>query len=85
MPSNFILELKNFDVLSIDFMGPFPLSNGYNYILFSVNYVSKWVEEIPSLRNDEAIVCRFLKKNIFSRFGTPRVLISDDVSHFINK
>ena len=27
---------------------------------------------------------KFLKKNIFSRFGTPRVLISDGGSHFCN-
>jgi transposase InsO family protein len=27
---------------------------------------------------------KFLKKNIFSSFGTPRVLISDGGSHFCN-
>lgn len=27
---------------------------------------------------------KFLKKNIFSRFGVPRVLISDEDSHFGN-
>ena len=28
---------------------------------------------------------RFLKKNIFARFGTPRAIISDGGSHFCNK
>jgi transposase InsO family protein len=30
-------------------------------------------------------VRRFFKKIIFSRFGVPRVVISDDGSHFINR
>ena len=32
----------------------------------------------------EQMLVSFLKKNIFSRFGTPRVLISDGGSHFCN-
>ncbi|XP_025647600.1 uncharacterized protein [Arachis hypogaea] len=32
----------------IDFMGPFPNSNGFLYILLAVDYVSKWVEAIPT-------------------------------------
>ncbi|RVW68010.1 Retrovirus-related Pol polyprotein from transposon 17.6 [Vitis vinifera] len=37
-----------FDVWGIDFMGPFPMSFGNSYILVGVDYVSKWVEAIPS-------------------------------------
>ena len=29
-------------------MGPFPPSCGFLYILLSVDYVSKWVEAIPT-------------------------------------
>ena len=32
-----------------------------------------------------ATVSNFLQKNIFTRFGTPRALISDEGTHFINK
>ncbi|RVW76182.1 hypothetical protein CK203_044217 [Vitis vinifera] len=32
----------------LDFMGPFPMSFGHSYILVGVDYVSKWVEAIPS-------------------------------------
>lgn len=46
--------------------------------------MSKWVEAIASPKADRKMVIRFLKKNIFSRFGTPRVLISDGGSHFCN-
>ncbi|XP_049372514.1 uncharacterized protein LOC125837433 [Solanum verrucosum] len=55
------------------------------YILVAVDYVSKCVEASPSLENDGKTIASFLKKNIFSRFGTPRVIISDGGSHFCNK
>ena len=66
-------------------MGPFPPSNGHNYILVAVDYVSKWVEVISCARNDATTVSNFLQKNIFTRFGTPRALITDEGTHFINK
>ena len=71
MPLNPILEIELFDVWGIDFMGPFPNSFGNQYILVAVDYVSKWVEAIPSRTNDNKVVIKFLKENIFSRFGTP--------------
>ncbi|KAK6133005.1 hypothetical protein DH2020_033296 [Rehmannia glutinosa] len=36
-------------------------------------------------RLENQVVMRFLKKNIFTRFGTLRALISDGGSHFVNK
>ncbi|XP_062096547.1 uncharacterized protein LOC133802284, partial [Humulus lupulus] len=52
---------------------------------FSVDYVSKWVEAIACHTNDHKVVLRFLKDNIFSRFGSPRAIISDNGTHFCNK
>ncbi|CAN6583540.1 unnamed protein product [Malus baccata var. baccata] len=85
MPLQNILEVELFDVWGIDFMGPFPTSHGYLYIIVAVEYVSKWVEAIPTRTNDHKVVLSFLKEHIFTRFGTPRALISDGGSHFINK
>ncbi|XP_019236126.1 PREDICTED: uncharacterized protein LOC109216433 [Nicotiana attenuata] len=67
-----------------NFMGPFPPSRGNKYILLAVDYVSKWVEAIALPTNDAMVVAAFVKKNIFSRFGTPRALISDEGTHFCN-
>ncbi|RVW63900.1 Retrovirus-related Pol polyprotein from transposon 17.6 [Vitis vinifera] len=39
--------------------------------------VSKWVEAIPCKHNDHRVVLKFLKENIFSRFGVPKAIISD--------
>ena len=66
-------------------MRPFPPSFGNQYILLAVDYVSKWVEAIAYLRNDANTVVGFIQINILSRFGDPRIIISDKGSHFVNK
>ena len=59
-------------------MGPFPSSFGNMYILLAVDYVSKWVEAIACPIKDAIIVVGFIQRNIFSRFGAPRTIISDE-------
>lgn len=85
MPLQPILEVEIFDVWGIDFMGPFPNSRGYRYILLAVEYVSKWIEAIPTKTNDNKVVIDFLRSNILSRFGIPRAIISDRGTHFCNR
>ncbi|XP_070661948.1 uncharacterized protein [Malus domestica] len=85
MPQVPIFVVEIFDVWGIDFMGPFPSSFGFTYILLAVDYVSKWVEAKATRTNDSKVVADFVKTNIFSRFGMPRVLISDGGSHFYNR
>ena len=85
MKQKFILEVEVFDCWGIDFMGPFPSSYGNKYILFAVDYVSKWVEAVASPTNDAFVVIKLFKSIIFPRFGVPRVVISDGGTHFINK
>ncbi|RVW92962.1 Retrovirus-related Pol polyprotein from transposon 17.6 [Vitis vinifera] len=50
-----------------------------------VDYVSKWVEAIACKHNDHKVVVKFLKENIFTRFGVPKAIISDGGTHFCNK
>ncbi|GJU84237.1 reverse transcriptase domain-containing protein [Tanacetum coccineum] len=52
MPQNAIQVCEIFDVWGIDFMGPFPSSQGNKYILVAVNYLSKWVEAKALPTND---------------------------------
>ncbi|XP_061356384.1 uncharacterized protein LOC133300814, partial [Gastrolobium bilobum] len=85
MPLNNIQEVEIFDVWGMDFMGPFPSSYSNKYILVAVDYVSKWVEAIATPTNDSRVVIAFLRKNIFSRFGVPRAIISDGGTHFDNR
>nr|XP_009619200.1 uncharacterized protein LOC104111245 [Nicotiana tomentosiformis] len=85
MPMNPIQEVEVFGVWGIDFMGPFVSSYGNKYILVAVDYVLKWVEAVALPTNDGKGVIGFSRKNIFTRFGTPREIINDGGTHFCNR
>ena len=80
-----ILEVELFDIWGMDFMGHFPSSFSNLYILLAIDYVSKWVEAIPTRTNDAKVVANFLRSHIFTRFGTPRALITDGGTQLCNK
>nr|GFD22730.1 reverse transcriptase domain-containing protein [Tanacetum cinerariifolium] len=83
MPQNSIQACEIFDVWGIDFMRPFPSSQGNKYILVAIDYLSKWVEAKALPTNDARVVYKILK-SLFARFGTPRAIISDCGMHFCN-
>nr|GEV03508.1 reverse transcriptase domain-containing protein [Tanacetum cinerariifolium] len=83
MPQNAIQLCEIFDVWGIDFMGPFSNSKGNKYILIAVDYLSKWVEAKALPTNNARVVMKFMK-SLFSRFGTPKAIISDRGTHFCN-
>ena len=66
-----------------DFIEPFPLSFGNLYILVVVDYVFKWVEAATLPTNDAKALVKFLEKNIVSRFGIPRAIISDEGTYIL--
>ncbi|CAM8902591.1 unnamed protein product [Rhodiola kirilowii] len=82
MPQQSILAVELFDVWGIDFMGLFPHSNGNQYILVPVDYVSKWVEAVATPTCDAKVVIKMFQKVIFPRFGVPRTVISNGGTHF---
>nr|GEU74852.1 reverse transcriptase domain-containing protein [Tanacetum cinerariifolium] len=81
MPQNSIQVCEIFDIWGIDFIGPFPSSNGNKYIHVAVDYLSKWVKAKALPTNDARVVVKFLKSH-FSLFGIPRAIISDRETHF---
>ncbi|GJY56275.1 reverse transcriptase domain-containing protein [Tanacetum coccineum] len=58
-------------------------SRGNKYILVVVDYLAKWVERKALTTNTARAVVKFLK-SLFTRFGTPRAIISDRGTHFCN-
>ncbi|GJV03902.1 reverse transcriptase domain-containing protein [Tanacetum coccineum] len=76
MPLNNIQVCEIFDIWGIDFIGPFPKSYKFEYILVAIDYVSKWAEAQALPTNDARVVITFLKK-LFCRFGMPKALINE--------
>jgi len=84
MPTKYLIECEPFDLWGIDFMGPFIKSDGKQFILVAVDYFTRWVEAEACVQADGKTVEKFVKKNIFSRFGCPRAIVSDGGKHFNN-
>nr|GFA82668.1 reverse transcriptase domain-containing protein [Tanacetum cinerariifolium] len=84
-------DIEAFEILEACHEGPSGGHHGANltakkgnkYILVAVDYLSKWVEAKALPTNDARVVVKFLK-SLFSRFGTPRAIISDRGTHFCN-
>jgi hypothetical protein len=85
MPLTSNLQIDIFDVWGIDFMGPFPNSEGCEYILVAIDYVSKWVEALPCRAADVMHSKKMFHEVIFPRYGVPRIVTSDGGSHFIDQ
>ncbi|XP_042387750.1 uncharacterized protein LOC121979825 [Zingiber officinale] len=54
-------------------------------LALNADYVFKWVEVIPIRTDDSLVVVNFARSHIFYKFRVPRVIISDQRSHFYNK
>jgi transposase InsO family protein len=79
------LQIDLFDVWGMDFMGPFKNSHGYEHLLVMIDYISKWVEDMPCRKTSTEESIAMIKSIIFPRFGTPRGLISNGGTHFTGK
>jgi len=65
-------------------MDPFPSYFGNLYILFVVDYISKWIEAKATQTNEDKVVLDFVKTHIFDRFRILKAIISDYDTHFCN-
>jgi transposase InsO family protein len=66
-------------------MGSFPNSEGCEYILVTVDYVSKCLEALPCRAADAMHSKRMFHEVIFLRYEVPRIVISDGGLHFIDR
>ena len=63
----------------LDIVGPFPKAAGNKrYLLVSTDYFTKWVEAEPLANIRDVDAKKFVWKNIVTRFGVPRNLISNN-------
>ena len=73
-----------FQVLSLDFVGPFPLSHPkkYKYLLTIKDTFTRWVEAFPIHHADAQTVVHILQTEIFPRYGFCERLHSDRGTQF---
>lgn len=57
-------------------------SEGHKFILFTINYFTKWVEGTSYVRLTAAMVVKFIRSHIICRYGVPHELIYDKGVHF---
>jgi transposase InsO family protein len=58
---------------------------GARYIITATEYLSRWAEATTVKDCSENTTACFIFDDIITRFGCPKVLMSDQGTHFINK
>ena len=75
-----------FEMIGIDFVGPLNRTRkGNKYILVVTDYLTKWPEARAMREATGEKVIEYLYKEIICRHGCPKVILSDNGSHFNNK
>ena len=73
-----------FSKVGLDLVGPLPLAkNGNKYIIVLFDYITKWTEAEPLKSTESEDVIKFLK-SVFSRYGIPEVLVTDNGPQFVS-
>ena len=82
------VTLQAFDKWAIYFVGPInppAKKSGARYIITTTEYLPRWDKAQLVKDCSAATAVKFIFDNILSRFGCPRILMSDQGSHFLNK
>lgn len=77
---------KRFERWHIDILGPlYKTKEGFEYILLCVDAGTRWVEAFPLKTQSALETAKVLYREIFSRYGAPKVLFSDRGRNFMSK
>ena len=72
------VSLDPFDKWGMDFFGPIdPPSRQKKYIIVCTDYLKKWAEAKEVMVATEEKVAKFLRENVFYKFGYPREIVTD--------
>jgi hypothetical protein len=87
MPLHPQVILQVFEKWAIDFVGPIhpPARRpGTKYVISAMEYLSRWVEVALVNYCSTKTVAHFLFEHVLMRFRCPRILMTDQGTHFIN-
>ena len=74
---------KPFTFWAMDYMGPLPeTARGNKHILVVGDHFTKWCEAFPTQDQKAQTVANILVSRLFSRFGPPQILHSDQGTNF---
>ena len=82
------ITLQEFDKWAVDFVGhinPPGKRIGVRYIIIVMDYLTRWAEAMLVKDCIAMIAAKFLFDNIVTKFGCPKILISDQGTHFVNQ
>jgi transposase InsO family protein len=78
-----IICLEPFEIVTVDYSGPYETCRGYHYCLYIIDNFTGWLV-FPTRKADGETTKKALIAYSY-RFGYPRVLHSDRGSHFDNE
>ena len=75
--------LEPWEMVSMDFLGPLPVTDrGNQYLLVFIDYLSRYVELVPTVSRSAIHVAEALRHRVITRHSAPKVLISDNAKEF---
>ena len=85
-PLQTIIATLPFDKWGMDLLGPFPAASGQRrFLMVAIDYFSKWIEAEPLASITDKQIQKFIWRNIITRFGVPRSLVSDNGRQFYSR
>jgi hypothetical protein len=87
MPLRPQVALKVFDKLETYFVGPNnpPTKRSRErYLITTMGYLTRWVEVVLVKDCNVDTTSHLLFEKVVTRFGCPRIIMSDQGTHFIN-
>jgi hypothetical protein len=74
---------QSWQTIALDYMGPYEATpDGNRYLLVVTDLFSRWVEAFPVKSATARVTTTILEKEVFSRWGYPRAVITDNGSQF---